>query len=172
MTIVLTTHSMEESEALSTKLGIMVNGQFKCYGSVQHLKNKFGKGYSLIIKSKHVDVGMETQMKTIEDFIEKNINYSKLTDKQEETLFYQVTREGSTGQRELQSIAELFTLFEQNKDKLKLETYALSQTSLEQVFLSFAKEQKNDDERNETKTENGENNEIAPTRTIEPLSFS
>ena len=35
---------MEEAEALSTKLGIMVSGEFKCMGSVQHIKNKFGKG--------------------------------------------------------------------------------------------------------------------------------
>jgi len=41
-TIILTTHSMEEAEALSTRLGIMVNGNFKCLGTAQHLKNKFG----------------------------------------------------------------------------------------------------------------------------------
>lgn len=28
----------------------MVNGQFKCLGSTQHLKTKFGKGYILIVK--------------------------------------------------------------------------------------------------------------------------
>jgi len=32
--IVLTTHSMEEAEALSTKMVIMVEGQFKCMGSI------------------------------------------------------------------------------------------------------------------------------------------
>ena len=32
--------SMEECEALCTRLAIMVNGQFKCLGSAQHLKNK------------------------------------------------------------------------------------------------------------------------------------
>jgi len=31
-TIVLTSHSMEECEALCTRLGIMVNGQFECLG--------------------------------------------------------------------------------------------------------------------------------------------
>ena len=46
--VVLTTHSMEEAEALSTKMGIMVRGGiFKCIGSSQHLKNKFGKGYEI-----------------------------------------------------------------------------------------------------------------------------
>lgn len=32
--------SMEECEALCTRLGIMVNGRFKCLGSIQHLKNR------------------------------------------------------------------------------------------------------------------------------------
>lgn len=50
--IVLTSHSMDECEALCTKLAIMVNGEFKCIGSVQHLKNKFSKGFSLTIKLK------------------------------------------------------------------------------------------------------------------------
>lgn len=38
--VVLTSHSMEECQALCTRLTIMVNGQFKCIGSSQHLKNK------------------------------------------------------------------------------------------------------------------------------------
>lgn len=50
--VVLTTHSMEEAEALSTKIGIMVKGQFKCFGNSQHLKNKFSSGYELDFKIK------------------------------------------------------------------------------------------------------------------------
>ena len=42
----------------------------------------------------------------------------------------------------LQTIAELFTLIETNKLLLNIETYSLSQTTLEQVFLLFAREQK------------------------------
>lgn len=49
-TIVLTSHSMEECEALCTRLAIMVNGEFQCLGSVQHLKNKFSRGFTLKIK--------------------------------------------------------------------------------------------------------------------------
>lgn len=48
--VVLTTHSMEEADALSTKLGIMVKGQFKCFGTVQHLKSKFGNYYEIELK--------------------------------------------------------------------------------------------------------------------------
>ena len=51
--VILTTHSMEEAEALSTKLGIMVRGGiFRCFGSAQHIKNKFGVGYEVEIKVK------------------------------------------------------------------------------------------------------------------------
>jgi ABC-type multidrug transport system ATPase subunit len=42
--VVLTTHSMEEADALCTRIGIMVNGKMQCLGSSQHLKSKFGKG--------------------------------------------------------------------------------------------------------------------------------
>ena len=49
--VILTTHSMEEAEALSTKLGIMVRGGiFRCMGSQQHIKNKFGTGYEIELK--------------------------------------------------------------------------------------------------------------------------
>ncbi|KAI3383034.1 hypothetical protein SNEBB_006888 [Seison nebaliae] len=50
ISIVLTSHSMEECEALCTRLCIMVNGMFRCLGTVQELKSKFGDGYLLNIK--------------------------------------------------------------------------------------------------------------------------
>ena len=40
--VIITTHSMEEAEALCTKMGIMVAGKFKCFGSSQHIKAKYG----------------------------------------------------------------------------------------------------------------------------------
>lgn len=49
-TVVLTTHSMEEAEALSTKLAIMVEGNFKCIGPVQSIKDKYGKGFEVEVK--------------------------------------------------------------------------------------------------------------------------
>jgi len=41
---------MEEAEALATKMGIMVNGNLKCLGTCQHIKNKFGGGYEIEVK--------------------------------------------------------------------------------------------------------------------------
>ncbi len=48
--VVLTSHSMEEVEALATKVGIMVKGNFRCFGPVQHLKTKYGDSYDVEFK--------------------------------------------------------------------------------------------------------------------------
>ncbi|CAH1274359.1 ABCA5 [Branchiostoma lanceolatum] len=49
---ILTTHSMEEADALCSRVGIMINGQLRCLGSTQHLKTKYGSGYMLDVKVK------------------------------------------------------------------------------------------------------------------------
>lgn len=40
ITIILTTHYMEEAESLSDRIGIMANGSLVCVGTVEELKNK------------------------------------------------------------------------------------------------------------------------------------
>ncbi|CAK1589994.1 unnamed protein product [Parnassius mnemosyne] len=47
---ILTTHSMEEADALCSRVGIMVKGSLRCIGSTQHLKNLYGAGYTLEMK--------------------------------------------------------------------------------------------------------------------------
>jgi ABC-type multidrug transport system ATPase subunit len=68
---------MEECEALSTRLGIMVNGQFKCLGGVQQLKNKFGKGYTLILKCKNSADTQQGAQKVL-DFVQDKIKFAQL----------------------------------------------------------------------------------------------
>ena len=48
--IMIFINSMEECEALCTRLCIMVKGRMRCLGSSQHLKSKFGKGFTIEIK--------------------------------------------------------------------------------------------------------------------------
>jgi len=55
--VILTTHSMEECEALCPRIGIMAGGKLRCLGSSQHLKNRFGQGYQIEMKVKHPDDG-------------------------------------------------------------------------------------------------------------------
>ncbi|XP_023213814.1 ATP-binding cassette sub-family A member 3-like, partial [Centruroides sculpturatus] len=46
-TILLTTHHMEEADALGDRIAIMTEGSIKCFGSSVFLKKKFGTGYHL-----------------------------------------------------------------------------------------------------------------------------
>ncbi|XP_064351689.1 ABC-type organic anion transporter ABCA8 isoform X4 [Camelus dromedarius] len=48
----LTTHYMAEAEAICDRVAIMVSGRLRCIGSIQHLKNKYGKDYLLEMKVK------------------------------------------------------------------------------------------------------------------------
>lgn len=50
--VVLTTHSMEEAQALCSKIGIQVDGQLRCYGSAQQIKDVYGHGYEALLKFK------------------------------------------------------------------------------------------------------------------------
>jgi ABC-type multidrug transport system ATPase subunit len=49
-TIIITSHSMEEVEALASRLIIMSGGTARCCGTPQHLKSKFGDGYTLELR--------------------------------------------------------------------------------------------------------------------------
>lgn len=64
---ILTTHSMEEADALCSRVGIMVKGELRCLGSTQHLKNLYGAGYTLEVKLKHI----EYYQTSIESIVEK-----------------------------------------------------------------------------------------------------
>eukprot|EP00899_Mesostigma_viride_P013992 jgi/Mesvir1/22594/Mv05014-RA.3 len=48
--ILLTTHSMEEAEALCTRIGIMVDGSLRCLGSPSQIKHCFGRALQLEVK--------------------------------------------------------------------------------------------------------------------------
>jgi len=45
--VIMTTHAMEEAEALCQRLGIMVAGKFKCVGTLQEIKETYGLGFEI-----------------------------------------------------------------------------------------------------------------------------
>lgn len=45
----------------------------------------------------------------------------------------------------LSSLARIFSILSQNKKRLHIEDYSVSQTTLDQVFVNFAKDQSDDD---------------------------
>lgn len=134
--IVLTSHSMEECEALCTRIAIMVNGNFKCLGSTQHLKNKFAEGYTLTIKLKKVSENTNQEIsdtESIEHFIQYNFPGAQLREKHQELLNYYITDQSVPW-------SKMFGILEEAKQRdLNIEDYSLGQCSLEQVFLTFTK---------------------------------
>jgi len=53
--VILTTHSMEEAETLCRRMGIMVKGQFRCLGTAQEIKTRYGSGYEVDLRINHLD---------------------------------------------------------------------------------------------------------------------
>ncbi|KAM7000494.1 phospholipid-transporting ATPase ABCA1b [Tautogolabrus adspersus] len=131
--VVLTSHSMEECEALCTRMAIMVNGRFRCLGSVQHLKNRFGDGYTIILRVAGPDPDLQPVMK----FIESELVGSTLKEKHRNMLQYQLPSS-------LTSLTHIFSILAKNKETLRIEDYSVTQTTLDQVFVNFAKDQSDD----------------------------
>ena len=48
--LILTTHSMEEADALCSSIGIMIRGQLRALGSSQELKSAHGEGFQCMIR--------------------------------------------------------------------------------------------------------------------------
>lgn len=67
---------MEECEALCSRLAIMVNGRFRCLGSIQHLKNRFGDGYTFSVRLKGPDYERSKQM--VENHVRRNMSQAVL----------------------------------------------------------------------------------------------
>uniref|UniRef100_A0A3B4ZGQ4 P-type phospholipid transporter n=1 Tax=Stegastes partitus TaxID=144197 RepID=A0A3B4ZGQ4_9TELE len=135
--VVLTSHSMEECEALCTRLAIMVNGTFKCLGTIQHLKYKFGDGYVVTMKIKAARAGLSPELEPVESFMESSFPGCVQREKHYNTLQYEIASS---------SLARIFQLVVANKDRLSIEDYSVSQTTLDQVFVNFAKQQTGEDE--------------------------
>ncbi|KAM4611576.1 phospholipid-transporting ATPase ABCA1 [Polymixia lowei] len=132
--VILTSHSMEECEALCTRMAIMVNGRFKCLGSIQHLKSRFGDGYTVIVRVG----GSPPALAPVEDFVQENFPGSILKEKHHNTLQYQLPyTEGA--------LAGIFGQFTSHQQRLGVEDYSVSQTTLDQVFVNFARHQHAED---------------------------
>ena len=130
---------MDECETLCGRLVIMVNGRFQCLGSPQHLKSKFGRGYTLVVK---VTAGNEeTKVTNLCQFVETTFTSCALKDRHHSMLNYHIGDISVPWSR-------VFGLLEANRSMLHIEDYLVSQTTLEQVFINFARIQQPPDESN------------------------
>ncbi|KAG5189430.1 P-loop containing nucleoside triphosphate hydrolase protein [Tribonema minus] len=126
--IVLTTHSMEECEALCTRVGIMRDGQLRCLGSCQHLKSRFGGSYSIELQFKE---GFAEGVKALVPELSRD---AVLEEEHETSVKYSVPA------RSQLSLADAFGTIEARRQELEIVTYSISQSSLEQIFVGIAKD--------------------------------
>ncbi|XP_065213358.1 phospholipid-transporting ATPase ABCA3-like [Planococcus citri] len=137
-TLVLTSHSMEECEAICDRLTIMVSGVMKCIGSVQRLKKLYAQGFSASFKV-FDSAAAEGKIPDLQREIQKTFAPSPITlkDSHSGLLFYQISDTSLPW-------SVLFQKMESIKQRYPdlLEDYVLTDTSLEEVFISFAKEGK------------------------------
>jgi ABC-type multidrug transport system ATPase subunit len=139
--VVLTTHSMEEADALSDTIAIMVRGELRALGPSQTLKSECGAGLLVTtrlggsVASTGIDV--ETAFARVLEALR--------------TLSQGVTEEpsGTMVKRfEVPSadadLASIFELLNQRASELHIVDFSVTQTTLEDVFLRFARLQRDD----------------------------
>ncbi|KAM6396101.1 phospholipid-transporting ATPase ABCA7 [Rhynochetos jubatus] len=128
--VVLTSHSMEECEALCTRMAIMVNGRFRCLGSVQHLKNRFGGGYTVVVRGGSPGPAGGLLQRRFPGIV--------LEERHGGVLQYRLPPRAG-------SLASIFSLLAAPRDPYHIQDYSVSQTTLDQVFVHFAREQSDGD---------------------------
>merc|ERR1711957_40250 len=124
--IILTSHSMEECEILCARLAIMVNGQFECLGSPQHLKDKYGEGYMVSVR-----VDQHFQSELIKQ-IQTDFPSALVKEQRNSHLLIQIGN--------VPSLKNLFQLFQKHKQTNNISDYSISQTTMDDVFISFAQQ--------------------------------
>ncbi|KAJ3126209.1 hypothetical protein HK098_007765 [Nowakowskiella sp. JEL0407] len=151
----LTSHSLEEIDALSSNISIMINGKLKCIGTSQHLKSRFGQHFILELviprqngnsDSSKYDKLVQTKFSNAlrSDSFDAVYRWNILVTDVKATL---PNGEPSTYHVEEQfrskiSLSKVFRWLENLKLSGDIEGYSFAQPTLEQVFLKIAKNQK------------------------------
>lgn len=124
--IVLTTHSMGEAEALSHKIGILINGKFFCVGGTEYLKTKYGTGYKMTLLLNEGQASVEGLIKSVFP------NCKKLVDGSLSQETFEIAAEGF-------KFSEAFHKLGEMKENKTIKDFSLYNTTLEQVFIYFSK---------------------------------
>jgi ABC-type multidrug transport system ATPase subunit len=122
---------MEEAEALCSRIGIMARGELQCIGSAQHLKSKFGKGYTLTVNLLPCeDEGLQNDQ--LMEFVVQTVCSG------EGVLLSSInrTRKFLVPKNATSTISHIFKIMEMNKTRLGIREWGLSMSTLEDVFIS------------------------------------
>jgi ABC-type multidrug transport system ATPase subunit len=121
---------MEECEALCHRLGIMVGGRLRCLGSTTHLKRTYGNGYQLDVL---VD---ESMIEAFKGVLTQTWPTVKIIEQHGRNIKFRLPREQ---EGRMTTIGSVFRYMEGTKQQFNIHDYSVQETSLEQIFLGFAK---------------------------------
>ncbi|CAF0946948.1 unnamed protein product [Brachionus calyciflorus] len=142
ITTVISSHSLEECEKLCSTLSIIRKGKIECTGSYNDIKNIYGHGFNLTIKCEH-QTEPSNDIDVLEEYLLRKIPESIIQEKQVESLLVKIPKTRNSKY----SISKLFSFVEKVKLKYKIESFNISETTLEQIFLSISElENENQDE--------------------------
>lgn len=127
-TILLTTHFMDEADVLGDRIAILVDGMLKCCGTTFFLKKRFGTGYHLICaKEGNCESGAVT------DLLRQHIPGIEVTNENENEISYHLP------ERYLSVFKDIFMNLERNDKQLGLDSFGISLTTMEEIFLQMGK---------------------------------
>ncbi|KAM9956625.1 hypothetical protein ACTFIR_003351 [Dictyostelium discoideum] len=124
--IILTTHSMEEADVLSSRIAIISQGKLQCIGTQNHLKAKFGDGYSVRINVEEPYINTHNPTELITKFSPQAV----LTESFDGSYNYRFPKNTV--------ISDLYQYLVSHKYDHHLQEWSFSQTSLEDVFLKIS----------------------------------
>lgn len=133
--IVLTTHSMEEADALCGRIGIMAYGSLRCLGTSLHLKHKFGDGDKLDFTCRPGEV--EAGKACIRELIPNGQLQDAGTALEGGTQC--TMRLPSGADADAVRLSELFRELDDKASDAGIIEWALRQPSMEEVFLKIAR---------------------------------
>merc|ERR1712038_574420 len=137
---ILTTHSMEEAEALCNKVAIMINGKIRCLGGVQHLKQKFLGGYTLSMSCK--SQSSEREIDDAQNYVLRSISPdATLSERHGTYLKFEVPAFNRSSMEGVRSLGSLFGELQQLVDASSsaVISYSVSQCTLEQIFINLVR---------------------------------
>merc|ERR1712196_353055 len=124
--VVLTTHSMVEADFLCDRIGIMVQGQLRCLGTSDHLKQRYASGYELVVKIE------DDALDGVSKFVKERFG-ATLAAADAGTLTYELSK---SSEKSADLLADAFQAFDVNTRKeLKVAEFSVVQASLEKVFI-------------------------------------
>ena len=130
--IILTTHSMEEADILADRIAIMSQGKLYCLGSPLFLKKRFGVGYNLsIVKS--IEGSKQPDFSRIQALVMRHLPESKVFNTASAEILFEIPMDST------HNFKAFFEELDANMHKLNVETYEISVTTLEEVFMRVSR---------------------------------